>query len=103
MNQKILDVIERHEKFMLDRWGDNLLLTGGPGHIVYDDYNVEHEHIRFCLNEARTNPLSQYSVFSRNRYTPEEAQEIIDDTVRLLEEFLDIPYDECYIWEEGDN
>lgn len=40
MNQKTLDILEKHEKFMADKYGDDLLLIGGAGHIIYDEYNL---------------------------------------------------------------
>jgi len=58
MNQKILDVVERHCKYFKDNWGDDLWLTAGPGHIVYDDYNIEHESVRFCIEQAKNLSLT---------------------------------------------
>lgn len=103
MNQKILDVIDRHEKFMFEKWGDDLLLSYGPGHIVYGDYNVEHPCVLFCIKRALTSPLTEYTMFDHHAFTEAEKQEIINDTIKLLEEFLEIPEEECYVWEEEDN
>lgn len=102
MNQKIMNIIEQHKKFMLDKWGDDLLLDGGPGHIVYGDYNVEHASVEFCIRWARETPLTEYAMFDHNDFTEEEKQEIINDTIKLLEKFLEIPDVECYVWEEED-
>jgi hypothetical protein len=34
--------------------------VGGYGHIVFDDGNVENEHIEWCIKEAKENKYKKY-------------------------------------------
>jgi hypothetical protein len=106
MNQKMIDVLDKHIKFMNDKWGDDsLILEYGPAHIVYDDYNTGESSINFCkrkideylnnLSEARHLPVFE-------NLSEAKTKEALLDTLSLLSALLNIPEDERYVWEEED-
>jgi hypothetical protein len=45
----VLEVLNG-QKHMFDRYGDDMLLSYGPAHIVYDDYNLDNNSIYFCVD-----------------------------------------------------
>lgn len=108
MNQKILRILEEHCSFMEQKYGNDLLLTFGPAHSVYDDYNAEHESVKWCLERVE-NLLDNPTISNQNSpgwFSDIEnvalRVRILLDTKNLLLQLLEIPEDECYVWEEED-
>lgn len=105
MNEKMMHQLDAMKQYMQDVFGDDLLLSGGPGHIVFDDYNLGDDAIEVCIrdtDEFLADP-SRWSQFSMFRHYDEAAQEeILKTTRQFLVDLLAIPEDERYVYEEED-
>lgn len=100
MNNRMLDILNGQEVYMFDRYGDDGLLSYGPAHIVYDDYNLDNSDIYFCidtlidmlLDHARKNDIPIFEGWSdRDRV------QCLLDTYWCLSLLLLIPEDDRYI------
>lgn len=107
MNQKMVNLLDSHCRFMEEKYGTDLVLLYGPAHVVYDDYGLETEFIENALIRANDLIIKPYS---HNYYAPGWISnyntstfiDIMCDTIKFLRELLAIPEDERYVYEEDD-
>jgi len=80
--------------YMLSTYGDDLLLAFGPGHIVFDDDNLDDGAIEFCIRRCEyllNDPYCAEAPAFANEYSEEKYLCILQDTQRFLEELFCIP------------
>jgi hypothetical protein len=105
MNEKMIAILDKMADYMDDVFGDDVLLSGGPGHIVFDDYNLDDSSIEWCLNytdEFLNEPARWGELPILSRYSEETKREILLTTRQFLVDLLAIPEEERYVYEEED-
>lgn len=83
--------------YMIQTYGDDLLLAFGPGHIVFDDFNLDDNFIEFSIKRTvmlLNDPYCREAPAFATEYDEEKYLCILRDTLRFLEELYCIPEDE---------
>lgn len=105
MNEKMLHRLEVMNEYMKTVFGDDLLLSGGPGHIVFDDYNLNDGAIEVCLKDTDAylaDPTRWHEMSMMRHYDTVTQEEILKTTRQFLVDLLEIPEEERYVYEEED-
>lgn len=110
MNQKMIDILQQHiiyieNKYRWNTSSSDMLLTYGPTHIIYDDYNLDLSSIQFCRNvvlEDIADPHNPKRPWYMTETDEDKRIPFLMDVLKLLDALEAIPEDERYVWEEED-
>lgn len=105
MNEKMLHRLEVMKEYMKTVFDNDLLLSGGPGHIVFDDYNLNDGAIEVCIKDTDAylaDPTRWHEMSMMRHYDVATQEEILKTTRQFLVDLLDIPEEERYVYGEED-